>query len=73
MTTLVLGLGARFCAGDCDGDGSVTVDELITSVHVALGSASLHDCPSFDTNGDDQATVDELIAGRNVALDGCEP
>jgi hypothetical protein len=28
------------CCGDCNGDGAVTVDEIITSVNHALGSCS---------------------------------
>jgi cysteine-rich repeat protein len=64
-------IGLASCIGDCDGDGSVTVDELIRGVNIALGSMSLDDCPSFHTNRDDQVTVDDLIAAVNVALNGC--
>ncbi|HVM95818.1 MAG TPA: hypothetical protein VMT89_05485, partial [Candidatus Acidoferrales bacterium] len=39
-------------AGDCDGSGSVTIDEIITGVNIALGDSPLSLCPSFDTNGD---------------------
>jgi Right handed beta helix region/Chlamydia polymorphic membrane protein (Chlamydia_PMP) repeat len=33
------------CAGDCDGGGSVTVNEIITLVNIALGSADASACP----------------------------
>jgi hypothetical protein len=59
--------------GDCNGDGAVTVDELITGVNVALGSMPLSSCPSFDGNGDGRVTVDELIEAVNVALTGGPP
>jgi hypothetical protein len=49
----------------------VTVDELITGVTIALGTASLDACPSFDTNGDGTVTIDELVAAANRALNGC--
>ena len=32
---------AAACVGDCDGSGDVTVDELVTMVNIALGSAPL--------------------------------
>jgi hypothetical protein len=74
VATLMLGLGAPLsvpCVGDCDQNGSVSVDELVKGVNIALGSASLDDCPSFDTNGDDRVTIDELIAAIDAALKGC--
>jgi hypothetical protein len=59
------------CVGDCGADGSVTVDELITGVNIALGNAGLEQCAAFDSSGDGTVTVDELIAAVNVALGGC--
>jgi hypothetical protein len=32
------------CAGDCGGDGPVTVDELLTMVNIALDAAPLTGC-----------------------------
>ena len=49
----------------------MTVDELITGVNIALGTASAADCPSFDISGDGALTIDELIAAVNRALNGC--
>jgi len=59
------------CAGDCGGDGSVTIDELIRGVNIALGSTPLSNCPSFDANADGEVTIDELILAVNAALAGC--
>jgi hypothetical protein len=59
------------CVGDCDGSVSVTVDELVRGVNIALGSADIHDCVAFDIDHDNQVTVDELVAAVNRALNGC--
>jgi len=59
------------CVGDCDEDGSVTVDELVKGVNIALGNLEVSECPAFDKNGDGSVTVDELVTGVNNALNGC--
>ena len=59
------------CVGDCNGDGSVTINELIIGVNIALGSASIEECESYDVNGDGEVTVNELITAVNNALTGC--
>jgi hypothetical protein len=59
------------CRGDCNADGSVTVDELIQGVNIALGTLPLGACMSFDVNGDGAVTVDELVQAVNNALSGC--
>lgn len=60
------------CVGDCDSDGSVTVDEILRMVNIALG-ASLEECPAGDRDGDGAITVDEILEAVNNALDGCPP
>jgi len=74
--SLTLGLTPRTaradeCTGDCDGDGQVTVNELILMVNIALGSADVSACPigDFDKSGD--ITVNEIIRGVNFALGQC--
>ena len=42
---------AASCVGDCNGNGAVTVNELIIGVNIALGSDSLDRCQSLDVNG----------------------
>jgi hypothetical protein len=59
------------CAGDCNSDSQVTVDELIVGVNVALGTTAFDMCNVFDTNGDGQVAVNELVAAVNNALNGC--
>jgi hypothetical protein len=61
----------KLCAGDCSNDGTVTVDELVTGVNIALGNQSIRACIAFDPGGDDLVTVDELVKAVNNALGGC--
>jgi len=64
---------ARACPGDCDGDGAVTVDELIRGVSLALELATTAPirCSNFDQGGDPAVTVDEVTTAVNVALSSC--
>ncbi len=64
---------AQTCPGDCSGDGNVTVDEIVTVVNIALGTAAIDLCRAADTDGNGQASVDELVTMINLALDGCPP
>ncbi len=59
------------CVGDCNGDHSVTVDELLTMVNIALGSADVTACGAGDANHDSQITIDEILTAVNNALNGC--
>ncbi len=59
------------CIGDCDGDGSVTIDNILTMVNIALDQAPLTSCSAGDENEDGAITVNELIAAVNAALLGC--
>ena len=38
---------AAVLAGDCDGNGRVTVNEVITCVDIDLGTATLDACPAY--------------------------
>ncbi|HVM96763.1 MAG TPA: CARDB domain-containing protein, partial [Candidatus Acidoferrales bacterium] len=59
------------CTGDCNGDGEVTIDELLTGVNIALESVAIDRCLAFDVDSSGTVTVDELLAAVNRALDGC--
>lgn len=59
------------CTGDCDGDGSVVIGELIRGVNIALGSAEPAQCPAMDSNASGSVSISELIAAVSVALGGC--
>jgi hypothetical protein len=59
------------CAADCDGDGQVTVNELVSAVNISLGATPLSQCVPADADGDGGVAINELIAGVARALDGC--
>ena len=63
--------GLSQCTGDCNGDGSVGVGELVRCVSIALGDAPLGDCPRSDRDGDGVVRVNEVVAGIRGALRGC--
>jgi hypothetical protein len=59
------------CAGDCNRDGRVQVNELITAVAIALDREPMDGCPALDRNGDGRVTVAELVGAVDRALGGC--
>ncbi len=65
------GVPAGRCTGDCDGDGELSISELIRGVNIALGSASLNTCPGFDSDGNGNASINELVKAVSDALFGC--
>ncbi len=62
---------AAACTGDCDGDGRVLVNELVSAVAVALGEQLLAACPASDADADGAVGVAELVAAVGIALGGC--
>lgn len=59
------------CVGDCNGDGSVTVDELITVANIALGNAQASACPHGIPSGT-AVDISLIIQAVNNALTrGC--
>jgi YVTN family beta-propeller protein len=59
------------CRGDCDGNGVVTVDELVIGVGIALSTQPLDACATLDSDHSMQVTVDELVTAVNNALNEC--
>ncbi len=59
------------CAGDCDGDGRVTVGELIRAVAIALGRTPLRECTPVDSDADDNVAIAELVGAVRNALQSC--
>lgn len=59
------------CVGDCNGGGTVTVDELVIMVDIALGLASVESCGDGDADRDGAITIDEIVAAVRDALEGC--
>lgn len=62
---------ACVCVGDCNGDGQVAVNDLVTGVNIALGRLPIDTCRAFDADGSDQVTIDELTIAVGNAIDGC--
>jgi len=59
------------CVGDCNGEGHVTVDEILTLVNIALGNADATACPNGIPSGVLQVDVVLILTAVNNALDGC--
>jgi len=65
------------CVGDCNGDGVVTINDLIKMVNIALALAPLcpteggPGCLAGDANCDCQITVDDIIRAVNNSLGTC--
>lgn len=59
------------CVGDCDANTTVTVDEILLGITIALGERAVSICRAFDRDGSTTLTVDELVSGLDSALNGC--
>lgn len=59
------------CLGDCNRDGAVSIDELVTGVNIAVGAAPINRCYALDRNTNRSVEIDELVGGTLHALDGC--
>ena len=68
---LALRRAAPACAGDCNGDGRVTVDELTVGVRIALALAPVGQCTACDADGDGTVGVEEIVRAVAGALAGC--
>lgn len=63
--------GPAACVGDCNGNGQVSVDEILTMVNIAIGNTPVTGCEAADANGDGQITINEILTAANNALNGC--
>lgn len=61
------------CAGDCNGDAQVTVDEVVRAVAAALGDVAVNTCEAADGDASDSITVDEIVVAIASAIEGCRP
>ncbi len=59
------------CVGDCDGNGTVSIEEIMVGINIAMDEATLASCQSLDVNNDGQVTVNELMQAVNAGLHGC--
>lgn len=62
---------AQPCSGDCNNDGTVTVDELIRAVNIGLGSVPAEQCIAADADANQMVTINEIVAAVDRALRGC--
>ena len=61
---------ATTCSADCDGNGQVTVAELIVAVGRALGAVESAACAAADFEADGAVTITDLLNGVACALRG---
>ncbi len=59
------------CAGDCNDNNAVTVDEILAMVNIALDQADVSVCEAGDVNHDGFITVDEILIAVANALNSC--
>jgi len=59
------------CAGDCDGNRRVSIDELTLGVRIALELAAVDECSACDADGDGRVGIEEIVRAVGGALDGC--
>lgn len=59
------------CAGDCNGNGSVEVNEVLSMVNIALGAGALSNCRAGDADGNAAIDVGELVQAVQHTLNGC--
>ena len=59
------------CVADCNADGEVLVNEVITSVNIALENKPVSECPAADGDGDGIVKIGEIIAAVNNVISGC--
>jgi cysteine-rich repeat protein len=62
---------AQVCAGDCNGSDSVTVNEVVICVNIALGTSPVSAGSACDVNGNGSVVVSELVTAVNAVLNGC--
>lgn len=62
--------GSTPCVGDCNDDRQVTVDDLLTLVNIALGSAPPSACPN-GVPSDAEVDIALILQAVSNALNGC--
>ncbi len=62
---------AQSCAGDCDGNGAVGINELVSAVNVALGVKEVGACLAADADRDGTVVISELVKAVASALGEC--
>lgn len=65
---LAQAVAALAIVGDCVGDGTVSVGDLVRGTAVALGQAPDAACRGMDRDRNGRVTVDELVAATSAAM-----
>jgi hypothetical protein len=63
--------GETGCVGDCNSNGSVSVEELLRGVNILLGQTAAGECLAMDVDRNSEVTVNELVAAVFSDLAGC--
>src|SRR6516225_9005962 len=71
LTAVCVARPSAGCVGDCNGDGKVTIDELVRAVNIALGEASVDVCDAVDNDRNGMISVDELVRAITKSLSDC--
>ena len=71
VTTLIGTAAGQQCAGDCDGNGSVVINELILCVRISLDETPLAQCEECDDDGDSTVAINELVLAVTKSLASC--
>jgi hypothetical protein len=72
-TLLAAGSASAQCVGDCNGNGSVGISELITGINISLNRADVSICEAFDCRHDGMVGISCLVQGVNNSLAGSCP
>src|SRR5262245_56996265 len=62
---------AQSCAGDCNGDGALSVGELQTGIGIALDEAAVPTCSAIDRDGNGAVRIAELTRAVFARINGC--
>ncbi len=62
---------AQGCGGDCNGDGAVSIGDLILSVNISLDRADLSSCLAIDGDQNGVVAINELVLAVRHGLSGC--
>ena len=65
------GARAHRCTGDCNGDDSITANELVQGVRIAGNLVPLFMCPQFDADVDFRVSDSELQVAVNNLFSYC--
>jgi hypothetical protein len=58
------------CTGDCNHSGTVTIDEVMTLVNIALGNGRVP-CAPGNPNENDTIEINEIVGAVQNAAEGC--